>query len=108
MPLLKETHPDNLADRHERALAKLARIARCDAWHGGARALVLAKRLEAMGGNAQAIEAVTDAYTNGRGDATRFLAYECPECGTACAGTEAAHDHCAHAFACDDTEETEN
>src|ERR1035441_2435567 len=43
---LKETHPSALATPYERACATLARIARADTIFGGARALVLARRME--------------------------------------------------------------
>lgn len=92
---LKETSPNNLHDRTERAQAKLARIARGDCWHGGAKAMVIAERLDRMGAQFDAGEVVADAYTDSRGNATRFLAYACPECGSACFGADAAYACCA-------------
>ena len=91
---LKECSPRALHDRTERAQAKLARIARVDCWHGGAKALVLANRLERMGSQIDPQAVVSAAYTNTRGNARQYLAYECPECGSPVQGADNAYQHC--------------
>lgn len=92
---LKESHPDNLPDREQRAMAKMARIARCDCWHGGARAMVLAERLSAMGSRINYDSVVSEAYASNTGRAASYLAFECPECGCAHMGEDAAFACCA-------------
>lgn len=89
-----EVSPRRLTDRTERAQAKLARIARGDCWHGGARALVLAKRLDRLHCSFDPLAVVSDAYSSSTGTATNYLAYLCPECGTAHLGKEAASQCC--------------
>lgn len=92
---LKECSPDELASREDRAIAKLARIARGDTVHGGAKALVLAKRLNGMNSQVPADEVVGEVYSLSNYTCGRFGAYECPECGSAHLGTEAAYACCA-------------
>lgn len=89
---LKETSPNNLFDKTERAQAKLARIARGDTIHGGARALVLVGRL----GRAKfdADEVVSEVYRLSNYTCGRFGVYECPECGAAHLGEEKALNCC--------------
>jgi hypothetical protein len=94
MSRLKECNPSKLYDRGQRAIAKLARIARCDCVNGGARALVIADRLAAMGAAEDYGAVVSAAYTSSTGCAPDYLAYECPECGSACMGIEAALSCC--------------
>lgn len=92
---LKEVHPNKLTDKGERALAKMARIAACDTNFGGARALVLLKRL----GNSQLPfdEVVTNTY-HSNSIPSQYVAYECPECGTVCFGDIAALKHCFNEY----------
>lgn len=91
---LVEASPSELGNRHDRACAKLARIARGDTVHGGARALVLAKRAEALGVNFPARDIVSDVYGASNWSCGEWGAYECPECGSAHLGTEAALNCC--------------
>lgn len=81
-----------LTDRNERAQAKLAMIARGDCWHGGARAMVLARRLQNAQFDADAI--VSQAYGSSTGTASDYLAYLCPECGNARLGQTDALNCC--------------
>jgi len=90
---LKECSPKLLSDGSERAQAKLARIARWDCINGGARALVLAKRMTRAQFDAYAV--VSSAYTAYDGYATDYLAYECPECGCPVIGSDNALGHCS-------------
>jgi hypothetical protein len=98
---LREANPAQLYDRHDRACAKLARIARGDTIHGGARAMVLAKRLEAMHtairdhSGVPAMEIVSDVYSASNYSCGEWGAYECPECGSVHLGTSAALQCCA-------------
>lgn len=87
---LREANPSKLYDRHDRACAKLARIARGDTIHGGARAMVLAKRLEAMGSKVPADQIVGDVYSASNYSCGEWGSYECPECGSAHLGQSAA------------------
>ena len=91
---LKEANPSLLLDRSQRAEAKLARIARCDTVNGGARALVLAKRLRSMGSSLDAEGIVGDVYCASNYSCGDHGAYECPECGGVHLGTEAAYRCC--------------
>src|SRR5262245_980341 len=86
---LIEANPDQLP-RESRAIAKLARIARCDVQFGGARALVICKRLELMGSTVDYDNVVSAAYSSSTGSAREYLAFECPECGCAHLGEENA------------------
>jgi hypothetical protein len=90
---MKETSPNNLEDKTERAIAKLARIARGDTVHGGARALVIAGRMKRAKFDADAV--VSDIYSRSNLSLGEYGAYECPECGGAYLGTEAALNCCA-------------
>jgi hypothetical protein len=45
-------------------------------------------------GAPQYLDVVSAAYTNSRGEAREYLAYECPECGAPCLGESAAAQHC--------------
>lgn len=92
---LKEAHPDELYDRYERACAKLARIARGDTIHGGARALVLAKRLTKLRSTIPAEDIVSSVYAASNYSCGEWGAYECPECGSAHLGTEKAYACCS-------------
>jgi hypothetical protein len=93
---LKEAHPSQLATNYERACAALARIARADTIYGGARALVLARRMERRkGSQVPANEIVSAVYSASNCSCGEWGAYECPECGTAHLGTEAAYRCCS-------------
>jgi rubrerythrin len=92
---LAPANPNQLTDLYDRACARLARMARTDTLYGGAKALVLAKRLERMRCNIPANEIVTDVYTSRDGNVGEWGAYKCPECGSVCRGTEAAYKCCA-------------
>ena len=87
---LKETNPNNLTNRNERASARLARIARGNTYFGGASALVIAKRANKKLFPAE--EIVADVYA---GSESKWMAYECPECGQAHLGEESAIGCCA-------------
>lgn len=82
----------------EKAIAKVAAIARGDTIWGGAKALVMTakgKRLERLS------YVVSDVYSRSTGKHSReFEAWECPECGQAHLGQEKA-------FACCRPEEVE-
>ena len=91
---LKEAHPNELSDRAERAIAKLARVARCDTVYGGAKALVLAKRLNGMNSNVPANEIVGDIYAASNYSLLEWGAYQCPECGNAHLGRDKAFACC--------------
>lgn len=103
---LQEISPDKLSDRGERALAKLARIARFDVNFGGAKALVIADRLAKMGSTLDAHTVVGEAYCSSTGTARDFTAYACPECGSPCFGEDAAFI-CCSAIYDDETDENE-
>ena len=92
---LQELSPDKLYDRGERALAKLARIARNDVYFGGAKAAVIADRLVNMGSQLALHDVVQEAYCSSNGIARNFQAYACPECGSSCFGEEAAYSCCS-------------
>lgn len=89
---MKEVNPNLLINRVERATAKLARIARCDVFFGGARAFVLAKRMKFK--HVPAMEVVSAAYTDNLGNARDYLAYACDECGQAHLGINSAMNCC--------------
>jgi len=91
---LKEADPAKLTDRYERACARLARIARGDTFFGGARALVIAKRLKGMRSEVPASEIVGDVYSHSNLSCGEWAAYECPECGSVRFGTVAALNCC--------------
>ena len=92
---LAEAHPDELYDRYERACAKLARIARHDTIHGGARALVLANRLKNLRSEVPANDIVGTIYGASNYSCGEWGAYEFPECGQAHLGTEKALACCS-------------
>lgn len=91
---LKEIHPKNLTNRHDRACAKLARIARANTYFGGASAIVVAKRLKAMGSDVPGDEIVSDIYSKSNLDLGEWGAFECPECGNAVLGKTNAINCC--------------
>ena len=87
---MKEVSPYKLTG-HDRALARLAWIARHDVIWGGARAMVLANRLK---GDFQ--DVVSEAYTSVTGTAENYIAYECNECGQAHLGKDNALRCCQY------------
>lgn len=92
---LREANPKELADRGDRAAAKLARIARNDTVYGGARALVLASRLDRLRSTVPARAIVGDVYGASNYSCGEWGAYCCPECGQVHLGTVAAFGCCA-------------
>lgn len=91
---LREANPNQLSDREQRACAKLARIARGDTIFGGAKAMVIAKRARNMHCQFPALNVVSDVYSASNYSCGDWGAYECPECGQAHLGTEAAYACC--------------
>ena len=90
----------NISDlpRDQRAIAKLARIARCNVYFGGASALVKAERLVSMGADNIYLDVVSAAYSDSQGNAPEYLPYECPECGTTHLGRSAAYQCCQETY----------
>lgn len=94
---LKSVPASSLNDPHQRACARLARIAVCDTIFGGTRALRIAARCKYK--KIPAEEIIGDVYSSSNGSAGEWGAYECPECGQVYLGTEAAYACCAENFA---------
>lgn len=108
---LKRASWQSLHDKESQQIARLAAIASNDAWQGGARALSLASRMPCAirdpetgkflpGGRWEldsrtARDVVSDVYGSHDGTSRRFMAYECPECGNATLGEDAAYQCCA-------------
>jgi len=92
---LKTRSARALTDRVERAIARLAMIAANDAWHGGARALVLLKRLEGSPNYQEYREAVNASYGSSNPPTSDYVVCECPECGQVYLGESKAYDCCA-------------
>lgn len=90
---LTEVSPDRLPQGPERAACKLARIAACDVYFGGARALVRVKRMTRSPHYHLYCDAVDNTYHHDY--APESTAWECPECGEACFGQTRAANHCA-------------
>jgi len=81
----------SLEDRHDRACARLSYKATMDTLTGRASALVIARRMAAMKSKVPALEIVSEAYSSSTGRASRvWRAFECPECGQAWLGYNAA------------------
>ena len=92
----KQVSWKDLSEPRDRACAKLALIARHDTIHGGAKAMVLEKRLLAMGSSIPAREIVGDVYAASNWTVTRqWGAYECPDCGQVHLGEERALECCS-------------
>lgn len=88
---MKHVHYSHLTGS-EREIAKLAAIALNDTYDGRARALVLADN-EIDGYDPH--EVVSDIYSRSTGQPSRqWEAWECPECGQAHLGIEAAFECC--------------
>lgn len=79
--------------RHDRAQARLARIAVNDTVYGGARALTLANRACELGVKFDAQQVVSEVYCASNYKAgNQFGTFECGECGQVYLGIEdAAH-----------------
>lgn len=92
---MQEADTKDLTDRDDRALAKLACIARCDVYFGGCRAVTIARRLDAMGSQLPVHDVIIQAYHSHDGTARDFLPFACPECGTVHLGQDAAYSCCA-------------
>jgi len=90
---LSEGKVSNLPREH-RAIAKLAKVARCDVYSGGASALVKAQRLVAMGADRIYLDVVRAAYSNSQGNAHEYLPIECRDCGQTHLGRSAAIECC--------------
>jgi hypothetical protein len=87
-----------LPDRLSRGIARMAQIATSDTLRGGARALAIVNRLERMGSpnTWEYHDVITTCYHSSTGrvpDSVR--AVECPECGCAHLGVDAALACCA-------------
>lgn len=79
---------------------RLARIAQCDVINGGARALVLLRRIERLHPGSEANDIVTRVYHHPRGRAS----YACPECGEQFVSPEEANACCQFELFEDDNE----
>lgn len=88
-----------LPDREQRAVARLAKLARWDTIAGGTWAMVLAERADRLKFNSAgygAMEVVSIVYSASSGHHHPELeAWECPECGQAHLGKDAAYACCA-------------
>ena len=85
----------DLQDKNDRIIAKLARIATNDTVFGGAKALVLAKRLDSLGSQIDAGYIVSDVYSASIGRALpQYRPCFCPECGQAILGEDTALNCC--------------
>lgn len=91
---LKEVSPKKLTNRHERACARLANIARHDTVFGGAKALTISHRCRFK--RIPAGEIVTDVYHASNYSCGKWGVYECPECGQAHLGTESVLNCCVN------------
>jgi len=93
---MKPADPKQMANREERACARLEIRARNNTVLGGCSALILAKRAERLGVRFPAREVVADVYSASTGKRSPIWgAWECPECGAAHLGTDAALQCCA-------------
>ena len=90
---LTEVDPRTQPPSAERAMAKLARIARADTFFGGARALVLLKRLQGFVA-ADYDYVVGEVYGHSNGTVCGIGFYECPECSSIVFGESDAYNHC--------------
>lgn len=90
----KEAHPDKLTDPIERAIAKLARIARWDTINGGTRALVLLDHMKRSPNYDRYHTAISNVYAFSNRTVCGHGAFECPECGNVVFGIEAAYTCC--------------
>lgn len=92
-------HYSHLTNRQERAVARLAAMARQDTITGSASALIVAKRADRLkfySCGRTALEVVSIVYTSSLGRIHPALeAWECPECGSARLGQDEALACCA-------------
>lgn len=87
---------EDLNDRDDRTVARIASRATMDTIHGGARTMVLAKRLERMGSKLGLPGVVGAVYSASTGKALpEYRVCMCPECGQTVLGEEAAVRCCA-------------
>ena len=78
----------------DRLTAHVAARARLDTIYGGCKALVLAKRLKRMKGT-DVDHIIGDVYASSTGEFShKHEGWECPECGQAHLGQEAAFKCC--------------
>jgi len=92
---IKEGKINDITDRKDRATAKLARMARNDCVFGGAKALVIADRLNNMNSEIDAQQIVSDVYTTCDGlTPAQYRPSICPECGQTQLGEDAALNCC--------------
>lgn len=93
--MIESGNTRDLMSRDDRAIARLADRATSDTIFGGARALVLAKRLDRMGGGIDALGVVGDVYQASIGRALpKYRVCKCPECGQTVLGEDAAMRCC--------------
>lgn len=94
----KASHTDFPEHSVERYTARLARVALGDTIFGGTRALNLARRADRFRCISKDVDSegiVADVYSASTGEWHReHQGWECPECGTAVLGIEAAYTHC--------------
>ena len=92
---LTEGRAQDLADRSDRDIARLAYRATCNTVFGGASALVLAKRMDALGCQIDALSIVSAVYSASTGSVlSQYRVCICPECGQTLLGEGAALNCC--------------
>ena len=85
---MKTAHYSTLTGENQK-IARLAGLARLDTIHGGAAALVLAEKTPSLAW------VVSQVYSESTGRHSKTLeAWECPECGNAHLGQDAAFQCC--------------
>ena len=83
---------NDLDSQDDRKVAHIAAIARADTIHGGARAMVIARKCSQW----DALEVVAAVYGASTGKHSRhYEAWECPECGQVHLGMDNADECCA-------------
>lgn len=92
--MLRSRPASELEDRNERAVARIAMVAACDAINGGARALTILRRLTRSPNYGALNDAVTASYHSSHPPTEQHKALECPECGSVWLGAEAAYACC--------------
>jgi hypothetical protein len=89
----------NLLDKDDRTTAKLARIATNNTVFGGCSAMVMANRLDAMGGHIDASGVVSNVYAASIGRALpEYRVCCCPECGCTVLGEDTALQCCQEEY----------
>ena len=92
---IEEGRAQDISNRTERDIARLAYRATCNTVFGGASALVLAKRMDAMGCKIDAQSIVSDVYSASTGTVlSQYRVCICPECGQTLLGEDAALNCC--------------